>query len=157
MFYTLTYVLMSLGAFGIVLLLSRAGFEAESLDDYKGLSRRHPWFAFLMLLMMFSLAGVPPTVGFYSKLSILQALVQVGHGATAVYAMLMSVIGAFYYLRVVKLMYFDAPTDQAALQAPLDMRVLLSVNGVAILALGVAPSSLMNWCMSVMTSLVGGG
>ena len=155
MFYTLTYVLMSLGAFGIVLLLSRAGFEAESLDDYKGLSRRHPWFAFLMLLMMFSLAGVPPTVGFYSKLSILQALVQVGHGATAVYAMLMSVIGAFYYLRVVKLMYFDAPTDQAALQAPLDMRVLLSVNGVAILALGVAPSSLMNWCMSVMTSLVG--
>ncbi len=114
MFYVVVYVLMTLGAFGIILLLTRGGFEAEELDDYKGLNQRSPWYAFLMLLLMFSMAGIPPTVGFYAKLSVLQAVVQIGLWWVAVIAVIFSLIGAFYYLRIVKLMYFDAPQDQCA-------------------------------------------
>ena len=154
MFYIAVYVMMSLGAFGIILLASRAGFEADQLDDFKGLNQRHPWYAFMMLLVMFAMAGIPPTVGFYAKLAILQALVQGGHVVLAVTAVLFSLIGAFYYLRMVKLMYFDAPTDRAVLRAPIDMRVLLSINGLAMLALGIMPSTLMELCLAAIEALV---
>ena len=146
MFYVVVYVLTTLGTFGMVLLLSRAGFEAENLEDFKGLNARNPWYAFLMLLLMFSLAGVPPTVGFYAKLSVLQPLLAGGMTWLAVVAVLFSLIGAFYYLRVVKLMYFDEATDTAPIRPSLDMSVLISVNGLAVLALGIMPQSLMALC-----------
>jgi NADH-quinone oxidoreductase subunit N len=154
MFYMATYVLMSLGAFGIILLLSRAGFEAENLDDLRGLNQRHPWSAFLTLLLMFSLAGLPPTVGFYAKLSVLQVAVQAGQVWLAVVAVIFSLIGAYYYLRVVKLMYFDAPTETAPIRAPFDMKVLLSINGLAVLVLGLMPSTLMELCLRAIEALV---
>jgi len=146
MFYVMVYVLMSLGTFGMVLLLSRKGFEADKLDDFKGLNRRNPWYAFIMLLLMFSMAGVPPTVGFYAKLSVLQAVLGAGYVWLAVVAVLLSLIGAFYYLRIVKLMYFDAPESDAALLPQTDMRLLISVNGIAVLALGLFPQPLMALC-----------
>src|SRR5207249_207592 len=111
MFYTVTYVLTSLASFGIVMLLSREGFEADRLDDFKGLNQRSPWYAFMMLLVMFSLAGVPPTVGFYAKFSVIEAAVDVGLVWLAIVAVMASLVGAFYYLRVVKLMYFDDPLE----------------------------------------------
>jgi NADH-quinone oxidoreductase subunit N len=147
MFYVLVYALMSLGGFGMILLLSRAGFEADQLDDFKGLNRRSPWLAFLMLLLMFSMAGIPPTVGFYAKLSVLQAVVEIGYVWLAVAAVLFSLIGAFYYLRIVKLMYFDEPHDTAPITASPDTRVIMSANGLAILALGILPQPLMTVCM----------
>ena len=147
MFYVVVYVLMSLAAFGMVLLLSRDGFEADKLDDFKGLNQRSPWYAFLMLLTMFSMAGVPPTVGFYAKLSVLQAVVATGHIWLAVVAVLFSLIGAFYYLRVVKLMYFDAAEDMTPILPQPDMRLTLSANGVALLMLGILPQPLMALCV----------
>ncbi|MGA9164801.1 MAG: NADH-quinone oxidoreductase subunit NuoN [Thiobacillus sp.] len=147
MFYVLVYVLMSLGGFGMILLLSRAGFEADQLDDFKGLNRRSPWLAFLMLLLMFSMAGVPPTVGFYAKLSVLQAVVELGYVWLAVAAVLFSLVGAFYYLRIVKLMYFDAPHDTRPIVASPDTRMLMSANGLAVLALGILPQPLMAVCV----------
>jgi len=147
MFYVLVYVLMSLGAFGMILLLSRAGFEADRLDDFKGLNPRSPWLAFMMLLLMFSLAGIPPTVGFYAKLSVLQAVIGIDYVWLAVAAVMFSLIGAFYYLRIVKLMYFDAPHDMAPIMASPDTRVVMSVNGLAILALGILPQPLMAVCV----------
>jgi NADH-quinone oxidoreductase subunit N len=147
MFYVLVYALMSLGGFGMILLLSRAGFEADRLDDFRGLNRRSPWFAFLMLLLMFSMAGVPPTVGFYAKLTVLQAVVEIGYVWLAVVAVLFSLIGAFYYLRIVKLMYFDAPHEPQAIASSFDARVLLSANGLAVLALGVLPQPLLAICV----------
>jgi len=146
MFYVVVYVLTTLGTFGMVMLLSRAGFEAENLDDFKGLNARNPWYAFIMLLLMFSLAGVPPTVGFYAKLSVLQPLLAGGMTWLAVVAVLFSLIGAFYYLRVVKLMYFDEPIDTAPIRPSMDMSVLISVNGLAVLVLGIVPQSLMALC-----------
>ncbi len=146
MFYVVVYVLMSLAGFGMVLLLSRAGFEADQLQDFKGLNRRSPWYAFLMLLVMVSMAGIPPTVGFYAKLSVLQAALQAGYLWLVVAAVLLSVIGAFYYLRIVKLMYFDEPADITPIQAHADMSVLLSANALAILALGILPQPLMALC-----------
>ena len=147
MFYVVVYALMSLGAFGMILLLSRAGFEADQLDDFKGLNRRSPWLAFLMLLLMFSMAGVPPTVGFYAKLVVLQAVVEIHYVWLAVVAVLFSLIGAFYYLRIVKLMYFDQPHDAEPIHAGADARLLLSVNGVAVLAFGILPQPLMAVCL----------
>jgi NADH-quinone oxidoreductase subunit N len=147
MFYVVVYVLMNLGTFGMILLLSRGGFEAENLDDFKGLNQRSPWYAFIMLLLMFSMAGVPPTVGFYAKLSVLQAVVNAGYLWLAVVAVLFSLIGAFYYLRLVKLMYFDAPLDTAPIAPPLDVRVVMSVNGMAMLVLGILPGPLMALCL----------
>ena len=147
MFYVLVYALMSLGGFGMILLLSRAGFEADKLEDFKGLNRRSPWLAFLMLLLMFSMAGVPPTVGFYAKLSVLQAVVEIGYVWLAVAAVLFSLIGAFYYLRIVKLMYFDTPHDTSLITASPDTRIIMSVNGLAVLALGVLPQPLMAICV----------
>jgi NADH-quinone oxidoreductase subunit N len=155
MFYVLSYVLMSLGTFGMILLLSRKGFEAENLDDFKGLNQRSPWYAFMMLLLMFSMAGVPPTVGFYAKLSVLQAALQAGFVWVVVFAVLMSVIGAFYYLRIVKLMYFDAPEDQSPISSQPDSGVLMSMNGLAVLALGILPQPLMALCAySIQHSLL---
>ena len=154
MFYVVVYMLMNLGAFGMILLLSRAGFEAENLDDFKGLNQRSPWYAFLMLLLMFSMAGVPPTVGFYAKLAVLQAVISAGYLWLAVLAVLFSLIGAYYYLRLVKLMYFDAPTDTAPIAPRADVRLLLSANGLSMLLFGILPEPLMALCLySIQASL----
>ena len=154
MFYTVVYVLMSHGAFGMLVHLSGKGFECERLEDLKGLNRRSPWQAFIMLLLMFSLAGVPPTAGFYAKLSVLSATVAAGQIWLAVVAVLLSLVGAFYYLRVVKLMYFDDPAETApALEGERDARVLLSANGLALLVIGIVPQPLMGLCFVAIKSL----
>jgi NADH-quinone oxidoreductase subunit N len=150
MFYAITYALMAIGGFGMIILLSRAGIEADSLDDFKGLNERSPWFAFMMLVLMFSMAGVPPTVGFYAKLSVLQAVVDVDMIWLALVAVFFSVIGAFYYIRVVKLMYFDKPETEEPLQVNTDMQVAVSINGLAVLALGLFPGALLTLCASVL-------
>ena len=155
MFYVVVYVLTVLGAFGVVLLLSRAGFEADNLSDFKGLNQRSPWFAFVMLIAMFSLAGIPPTVGFYAKLSVLQSVLAAGHVWLAVVAVMFSLIGAFYYLRVVKLMYFDPPEDSSRIEPAVDMRVLLSANGLAVLILGIVPQPLMALCLHAIEQSYG--
>lgn len=146
MFYAVAYVMMSLASFGMIILLSRAGFEAENIDDFKGLNQRSSWFALMMLIIMFSMAGVPFFIGFFAKLSVLQAVVAAGYIWLAVLAVVMSLIGAFYYLRVVKVMYFDAPEDSAPIHAPADVKVMLSVNGLAIAVLGLLPQGLMSLC-----------
>jgi NADH-quinone oxidoreductase subunit N len=146
LFYAISYVLTSLASFGVLLLLTREGFEADTLDDFKGLNQRSPWWAFIMLLVMFSLAGVPPTVGFYAKFAVFEAAVNAQFVWLTVAAVLTSVIGAFYYLRIVKLMYFDDPLDRSAIEAHGDARALLSVNGLALLALGILPQPLMGLC-----------
>ena len=145
-FYISTYVLMSIAGFGIILLLSRQGFEAEEINDLKGLNQRHPWFAFLMLIIMFSMAGIPPTVGFYAKFTVLQAAWQAGFTWQVVLAVLMATIGAFYYLNIVRKMYFDAPEDHTPLTAPVDMRFILSVHSLALLGLGLFPEVLLGVC-----------
>jgi NADH-quinone oxidoreductase subunit N len=150
MFYTVTYVLTTLGTFGVIMLLARAGFEAENIDDFKGLNQRSPWFALVMLILMFSLAGIPPMMGFYAKLSVLQAVIGTGQIWLAVVAVLLSLIGAFYYLRVVKMMYFDSPVDSSVIVASGDMRIALSINGAAVLVLGLVPGSLMAACASAI-------
>ncbi len=147
MFYAIAYVLMSLGSFGMILLLSRAGFEAEELEDFKGLNKRSPWFAAIMMVLMFSMAGVPFFVGFFAKFAVLQSVVAADMLWLAVYAVLFSLVGAFYYLRVVKLMYFEAPTDDSPIEAPADMRVLLSVNGIAVALLGIMPEGVLEYCV----------
>ena len=146
LFYMTVYVLTALGSFGMILLLSRKGFEAENLDDLKGLNARSPWYAFLMLLLMFYMAGVPPTIGFYAKFSVLQIALQVGFVKLVIFAVLMAVIGAFYYLRVVKLMYFDEPQDTTPIKPQRDMALGLGINGLAVLVLGLLPQSLMDLC-----------
>ncbi len=146
LFYISSYVLMSLAGFGIILLLSRKGFEADKLDDLKGLNQRSPWTAFLILIVMFSMAGVPPTLGFYAKFTVLQAALQAGFLWLVVFAVLMAVVGAFYYLRVIKLMYFDEPVDHHPIQVPADMRAVLSVNAFALLLIGLMPQGLMTLC-----------
>jgi NADH-quinone oxidoreductase subunit N len=150
MFYVIVYVLTTLASFGMIMLLSRAGFEADKLEDFKGLNARSPWYAFLMLLVMFSLAGVPPTVGFFAKFSVLQAVVDAGQVWLAVVAVMFSLVGAFYYLRLVKLMYFDDPKDTAPIRPGISMGVLLSANGLAIVALGIWPGPLMTLCRIAM-------
>ena len=147
MFYTLVYALTSAGAFGIILLLSREGYEAEELADLKGLNQRSPWFAAILALLMFSMAGLPPTVGFYAKLFVLQSVINVDMVWLAITAVIFSVIGLFYYLRVVRLMYFDDPVEMGAIEETYDTRLLLSVNGLAVLALGIFPASLMAVCV----------
>lgn len=150
MFYSITYVLTTLGTFGIILLLSRSGFEAEEISDLKGLVKRSPWFALVMTLFMFSLAGIPPMMGFYAKFSVLNAVVASGQTWLAVIAVLFSLIGAFYYLRVVKVMLFDEATDTSAIAPTTEMRVVLSLNGAAVLALGILPGLLMTICSSAI-------
>ena len=149
MFYLVSYVLTTLGTFGLIMMLSREGFESDNLDDLKGLARRSPWFAAVMAIFMFSLAGLPPTVGFYAKLAVLQALITTGQTfyiGMAVAAVVLSLIGAFYYLRVVKVMFFDEPTDLSPIGACGDARLVLSLNGMAVLVLGILPGGLMALC-----------
>ena len=153
MFYLITYVFTTLGTFGIIMLLSRPGFESEHIDDLKGLSQRSPGYAAVMAILMFSLAGIPPTVGFYAKFSVLQALVSTNVGGyiwLAVVAVLLSLIGAYYYLRLVKVMYFDAPIETAPIHATRDVRAILSVNGAAVLLLGLLPGGLMAMCVQAI-------
>ncbi|TAM02074.1 MAG: NADH-quinone oxidoreductase subunit NuoN [Paraburkholderia sp.] len=151
MFYSIIYLLTTLGAFGVVMLLARRNFEADTLDDFKGLNQRSPVFAFVMMVMMFSLAGIPPTVGFYAKLAVLQATINAGLTWLAVLAVITSLFGAFYYLRVVKLMYFDAPQDTSPIESDAGNRMLLALNGVAVLALGIVPGPLMTLCLQAVT------
>jgi NADH-quinone oxidoreductase subunit N len=150
MYYTLTYVIMALGSFGMILLLSRQNFEADQIEDFKGLNKKSPWFAAMMLLLMMSTAGVPPFVGFWAKLEVLAAILSVGYLWLAAAAVLFSVIGAYYYLRVVKVMYFDDPTDDGQIEANGTMRLVLSVNALAVLVLGVAPGPLLDLCARVL-------
>jgi NADH-quinone oxidoreductase subunit N len=156
MFYAIAYVLTTLAAFGIIMLLARSGFEAENIDDFKGLNQRSPWFAFVMLLLMFSLTGIPPTVGFYAKLSVLQAVLGTGQIWLAVVSVMLSLIGAFYYLRIVKVMYFDDAIDNSPLVTNRDMNVALSLNGIAVLALGILPGPLMAMCATAMVKTLAG-
>jgi NADH-quinone oxidoreductase subunit N len=151
LFYTITYVLTTLGTFGMVMLLSRSGFEAENIDDFKGLNQKSPWFAAVMMILLLSLAGVPPMVGFYAKLAVLQAVLATGQVWLAVVAVLFSLVGAYYYLRVIKAMYFDEPVDSTAIDVPGDMRAVMSANGVAIVALGILPGPLMAACVVAIT------
>ncbi len=154
MFYVVTYVLTSAGTFGMILLLARSGFEADNLDDYKGLNKRSPWFAAIMMMLMFSMAGVPFFVGFFAKFSVLQAVVAAGYMKLAIAAVIFSLIGAYYYLRVVKIMYFDQPNDTSPIEAPLNMKVLASANGLAVAVLGIFPQALMSLCaFSLLRSL----
>jgi len=150
MFYTLVYIIMAVGSFGMILLLSREGFEGDELEDFKGLNRRSPWFAAVMMMLMFSFAGVPPFVGFWAKILVLGAVVDVGLTWLAAVAVLLSVVGAFYYLRVIKLMYFDEPVGTVAVEGGGTLRTLLTANGLAVLALGIFPGALMELCARVL-------
>ena len=157
MFYVLTYVLTTLASFGVILLLSRHGFESEEISDFAGLNQRSPFYAGIMAMCLFSLAGIPPMVGFYAKLSVLQALIasgQASHVALAVFAVMMSLVGAFYYLRVVKVMYFDAPITATAVTASLDVRAVLSINGAVLLLLGLLPGALMTLCANAVLKML---
>ena len=157
MFYVVTYVLTTLVSFGIILLLSREGFESEEVADLAGLNQRSPLYAGIMAICLFSLAGIPPLVGFQAKLSVLQALISAGSGlhiAIAVFAVIMSLIGAFAYLRVVKVMYFDEPAHDAPIRAPWDMRAVLSVNGALLLVLGILPGALMTLCARAVVQML---
>ncbi|MCC5864680.1 MAG: NADH-quinone oxidoreductase subunit NuoN [Wenzhouxiangella sp.] len=148
MFYAIAYAIMSAGAFAVVILVSGGDREADRLDDYKGLARRNPWHAFLMLMILFSLAGIPVFLGFFAKWQVIAASLQAGFVGLSVLAVLSAVVGAYYYLRIVKLMYFDAPEDSAPIPAPVDFRAMLSINGLAVLALGVFSGGLISLCVS---------
>ncbi|MDL1865491.1 NADH-quinone oxidoreductase subunit NuoN [Betaproteobacteria bacterium PRO5] len=150
MFYVIAYVLMTLGAFGIIMLVSREGFEADKISDLKGLNQRNPWLAFMMLLVMFSMAGIPPMIGFYAKLSVLQAVLEAGYIWLVVVAVMLSLIGAFYYLRIIKFMYFDAPEQTQPIMFKPDVKVLVSMNGLAIILLGMFPQVLMGLSLSAI-------
>jgi len=153
LFYTLTYVVMAAGAFGMIILLSRKGFEAEDLVDFKGLNDRSPWFALMMLFFMFGMAGVPPWVGFFAKLNVISAVLDAGFPALAVLMVLASVVGAYYYLRVIWYMYFDKAEDRSVFQTNTDTRIVLSLNGVAVLVLGIIPGWLLALCIDVISQV----
>jgi NADH-quinone oxidoreductase subunit N len=149
LFYTLTYIVAAAGAFGIVILLSRRGFEAQNIGDFKGLNARSPWFALMMMFLMFSMAGVPPFIGFFGKLNVIDATLSAGYPELAVIMVLASVVGAYYYLRVIWYMYFEEAEDQAVLQAGADTRLVLSLNSLAVLALGIVPGWLWALCSAI--------
>jgi NADH-quinone oxidoreductase subunit N len=158
MFYVITYVLTTLASFGVIMLLAREGFESEEISDFAGLNERSPLYAAVMAICLFSLAGIPPMVGFYAKLSVLQALIASGTTFSiglAIFAVMMSLVGAFYYLRVVKVMYFDAPVSTAGISAPLDVRAVLSINGGLVLLLGLVPGGLMALCAKAIVQMLG--
>jgi len=157
MFYIVGYVLTTLASFGIIMLLARQGFESEEIADLAGLNQRSPLYAGVMAICLFSLAGIPPMVGFYAKLAVLQSLIASGQGfyiGLAIYAVIMSLIGAFYYLRVVKVMYFDAPVTATTVSAAADVRVVLSLNGLLVLVLGIVPGALMALCAQAVKSML---
>jgi NADH-quinone oxidoreductase subunit N len=157
LFYAVTYTLTTLASFGLLMLLSKKGYDCETLDSLKGLNKKHPWFAFMGLVMMFSLAGIPPTVGFAAKLSVLEALVDAEYTALAIIAVMASLVGAFYYLRVVKVMYFDAPLREHEITGSSISRGILGINSIAILVLGIFPGALMALCLDVMRNTLLGG
>jgi NADH-quinone oxidoreductase subunit N len=150
LFYAITYVLTTLGSFGLLMVLSRKGHDCETLDDLKGLNQKHPWFAFIGLVMMFSLAGIPPTVGFAAKLGVLEALVDAEHTFLAIVAVMASLVGAFYYLRVVKVMYFDQPVHDTTISGSGFAKGILGLNSILVLALGIVPAGLMSLCLDAM-------
>lgn len=150
LFYTLTYVVAAAGAFGMIILLSRRGYEAENLSDFKGLNARSPWFALMMMFLMLSMAGVPPFIGFFGKLNAINAVLTTGSTGLAIVMVLASVVGAYYYLRVIWYMYFEDVVDRAVLQGAADMRFVLSLNGLAVLALGILPGWLWTLCLEVL-------
>jgi NADH-quinone oxidoreductase subunit N len=151
MFYTIAYALMAAAAFGMIILLSRRGFEAERIEDFKGLNARSPWFALVMLMVMFSLAGVPPFIGFYAKLVVLQSVLDVDLVWLAAFGVLFAVVGAFYYIRVVWYMYFAEPLEHEPLVAAADLRIVVSANALGLLVLGVFPSTLLDLCARVLS------
>jgi NADH-quinone oxidoreductase subunit N len=146
LYYTLVYVIMAAGSFGFLVMLSGRGVECENLDDLKGLATRHPWYAGMLMLLMISLIGVPPMAGFWAKWWVLSAMVDAGQVWLALAALVFSVIGAFYYLRVIKFMYFDQGEGSGPVAAPFDVRMVLSVNAVLLLLLGLVPDALMELC-----------
>jgi len=148
LFYTITYTIMVAGAFGIIILISHSGYEADQLNDMKGLGKRSPWFAFIMLILMFSMAGVPPFIGFWSKWFVIKEVIAVGHIWLAAIAVFFAIIGAFYYLRIVRLMYFDTLDENAPVTAPDDLNLVLSLNGITVLLLGLMPGTLMSICLA---------
>ncbi|MEL7185966.1 MAG: NADH-quinone oxidoreductase subunit NuoN [Pseudomonadota bacterium] len=150
LFYTLTYIVAAAGAFGIIIVMSRRGYEAENLSDFKGLNARSPWFALMMMFLMFSMAGVPPFVGFFAKLNVISSVVNAGYAGLAVLMVLASVIGAYYYLRVIWYMYFEEAEDKAVLQASTDTKAVLSVNSLAVLGLGIVPGWLLAECVRIL-------
>jgi len=153
LFYTLTYIVSAAGAFGIVILLSRRGYEAENISDFKGLNARSPWFAAMMMFLMLSLTGIPPFIGFFGKLNVIDAVLSAGYPGLAILMVVASVVGAFYYLRVIWYMYFEEAEDQAVLQASTDTRLVLSLNGIAVLALGIVPGWLWALCTQIALSM----
>jgi NADH-quinone oxidoreductase subunit N len=153
MFYVIAYVLMTLGAFGTIMLLSREGFEADAISDFKGLNQRNSWLALMMMLIMFSMAGIPPMIGFYAKLSVLQAVLEAGYVWLVVVAVLLSLVGAFYYLRIIKFMYFDTPENTQPIVFKSDIRLLISANGLAVIILGVFPQMLMGLSLFAIQNL----
>ena len=157
MFYVVSYVLTTLASFGIILLLSRHSFESEEISDFAGLNQRSPFYAGVMAICLFSLSGIPPMVGFYAKLAVLQALIASGDGShivLAVYAVMMSLVGAFYYLRVIKVMYFDPPITASVVTAPLEVRAVLTLNGGLLLVLGLLPGGLMALCAGAVLKML---
>jgi NADH-quinone oxidoreductase subunit N len=157
MFYMVSYVLTTLASLGVIMLLARQGFESEEITDLAGLNQRSPFYAGVMAICLFSMAGIPPMVGFYAKLSVLQSLVVSGQGfyiGLAIFAVMMSLIGAFYYLRVVKVMYFDEPVTASTVSASNDVRVVLSVNGLLVLVLGIVPGALMTLCADAISRMM---
>lgn len=148
LFYVVIYAIMALGGFGMIALLSRSGIEAEEISDFRGLNARNPWLALLFLLLLFSMAGIPPTVGFFAKLTLIQALVGAHMEWLACFALIFAIIGSFYYIRVVKTMYFEKPTDLSAIVVAKDANLALSINAFALLVLGVFPSWIISFCYS---------
>ena len=153
LFYVIIYSFTTMAAFGLIIMMSRAGFEAEEISDYKGLNKRHPWFAFMVALVMFSMAGIPPTVGFFAKLSVIQALVDVDKYWLAVTAVLFAVIGAYYYLRVVKTLYFDKPESSEPISANIGMQFVLSINVFALLLIMPWIGVINDLCSNAISSM----
>jgi len=150
MFYVITYVMTTLGSFGLLMMLSRKGYDCETIEGLKGLNKKHPWYALIGLVLMFSLAGIPPTVGFAAKLGVLEALVDAEHTFLAIIAVITSLIGAFYYLRIVKVMYFDEPDHELTITGSTFARGLLGLNAILVLVIGIFPSGLMTICLDAM-------
>jgi NADH-quinone oxidoreductase subunit N len=150
MFFVLTYTISAIAGLGVLLLLSRHGYEADHLDDFRGLHQRDPWVALVMLAVMFSLAGIPPTIGFFGKLAVINAVIDAGLPWLAVFAVMMSLIGAFYYLRVVRLMYFETPLNPAPLDPPTDFKITLALNGLLVMVVGILPGGLLALCFSAI-------
>jgi len=148
-FYILVYVLMSLAAFGVIILLNKKGFEADQISEYKGLSKSSPWFALMMLVVMLSMAGVPPFIGFYSKFFILQQVISAGFVTVAIIAVVFAVISAYYYLQIIKSMYFNDAEQELTIAAPMDMKLVLSINAVLILVVGLFPDFWMKLALSL--------